>query len=52
MRFPLSLSIAEPEDLEMDHFPECATSEDGHCNCDSIERDLRADFAALTRECY
>ncbi len=40
-----------PADFFFEHFPECAANsdEDAVCACNAIERDLREEFAAQTR---
>ena len=45
-------SRMESPDFDASHFPDCATITDEYavCGCDEIERDLRAEHAANSRE--
>lgn len=46
-----SATIESPE-FDAAHFAGCPVEEDGPCACPEIERDLREEFKAMTRENY
>lgn len=50
--FPMSISTAEPDQFEFDHYADCASIScpDYLCDCRDIEIDLRSDFADNLRK--